>query len=152
MILPGRRNFSLTKATKTWAQEVMPVTDAQARKTVLLVSFVFLLIAAWNFYKGRMIVVYVLGGVIVALMIIGLCVPPAARVFHGFWMRVASLLGHVNNRIILLVLYYGMFTPFGLISRLVGRDPLNRRSERRDTYWVLRENSRQPKERFERLF
>ena len=34
-----------------------PVTDAQARKTALVVAAVLLAIAAWNFYRGRMTVV-----------------------------------------------------------------------------------------------
>ncbi len=40
-------------------------------------------------------------------------------------MAFAVVLGHVNTRIILTLLYYLVMTPVGLVMRLF-RDPLNR--------------------------
>jgi hypothetical protein len=128
------------------------VTDAQARKTALVVACVLLLIAAWNFYRGRMMVVSFTGGAGVALVVAGLFFPPAARRFHVFWMRVALILGWVNSRILLSLMFYGVFTPYRLVSRLFGRDPLNRRGARKETYWTPRKRTRQAREQFERLF
>jgi hypothetical protein len=98
-----------------------------------------------------MIVAGVLGSIAALLTLIGLFVPVAARGFHRFWMGVASVLGYVNSRILLSLLYYGLFTPYGLISRLL-RDPLCRRSAVEETYWVKRPYTRQTKEQFEHLF
>jgi len=126
-------------------------TDAQARKTALVVAFVLLSIAAWNFYRGRMMVVAVVGGFGVALALAGLFAPVAARGFHTLWMRVAAALGYVNSRVLLTLLYYGMFTLYGFVSRFF-RDPLRRRGARRASYWVERKTTRQSREQFERLF
>jgi len=128
------------------------VTNAQARKTILIVAGVLLLLTAWNFYRHRMTVVAVLGGIAFALLIIGLSIPPAARAFHVGWMRFASILGYINSRVLLFVLFYFLITPYGWIARLFGRDALNRRGKSRDSYWIPRENSRQTKEQFERSF
>ncbi len=128
------------------------VTDAQARKTALLVACVLSLIAAWNFYRGRAGVAAVLGGVALLLLLAGLFVPAAARRFHVFWMRVAVVLGHVNSRVLLSLMYYLVMTPYGIVSRLAGRDPLRRRSPGGESYWVERKRTRQAKEQFERLF
>ncbi|HEU4932686.1 MAG TPA: SxtJ family membrane protein [Pyrinomonadaceae bacterium] len=128
------------------------VSDSQARKTALIVALVLALIAVWNIYRGRFTVVAVLGGVAVLLTLIGLFVPVAARSFHRFWMGLAGVLGYVNSRILLTILYYGLLTPYGVVSRLVGRDPLDRRGPSRDTYWVKRETTRQTPQQFERLF
>ena len=128
------------------------VTDAQARKTALVVAAVLLLIAAWNFYRGRTTVVAVAGGVGVALILTGLVLPALARRFHVFWMKVAAALGYVNSRVLLTLMYYGVFALYGLVSRLVGRDPLRRRGAKRETYWTERKTTRQSKEQFERLF
>ena len=127
------------------------VTDAQARKTATVVAAVLSLIAAWNLYRGRATVVAVTGGAVLALLLAGLLVPSAARRFHVFWMRVAAVLGYVNSRVLLTLLYYGLFAPYGLVSRLL-RDPLGRRGARRESYWVERERTRQAREQFERLF
>ena len=128
------------------------VTNAQARKTALIVASVLLGVAAWNLYRGRMTVVYVGGGIGGALLLVGLLLPALARRFHIFWMQVAAVLGYVNSRILLSMMYYGVFMPYGLISRLAGRDPLKRRSAPGDSYWVERKTTRQTKEQFERLF
>ena len=43
--------------------ETKPVTNAQARNTALIVAGALLLLAAWNYHRGRMMVVVVLGGI-----------------------------------------------------------------------------------------
>ena len=128
------------------------VTDAQARKSALLVAAVLLAIAAWNLYRGRMTVVVVFGSIGAALVLVGLFVPVAARGFHTAWMRFAAALGHVNSRVLLTLMYYLAITPYGFISRLAGRDPLRRRGKGGESYWVERKRTRQEREQFERLF
>lgn len=128
------------------------VTNAQARKTALLVGGVLLLIAAWNFHRGRMTIVWVFGVLGALLIIAGLIVPPAARAFHTGWMKFAVALGYVNSRVLLTILFYGVFMPYGFLSRLFGRDPLGRRKTGVDTYWTTRKVTRQSAEQFERLF
>ncbi len=128
------------------------VTDAQARKTALVVAAVLGGVAAWNLYKGRAAVAAVFGGLALALVAAGLLAPALARRFHVLWMRLAAALGYVNSRVLLTLMFYGVFAPYGFVSRLLGRDPLRRRGPRRDTYWTPRERTRQTRERFERLF
>ena len=128
------------------------VSDEQARKTALVVAAVLFLFTAWNIYRGRTTVVIVLGSIGSVLILIGLFIPVAARTFHRFWMRVAEVLGYINSRILLSLLYYLVFTPYGYISRLIGRDALSRRGPAKETYWLRREHTRQSKEQFERLF
>ncbi|HMF58059.1 MAG TPA: SxtJ family membrane protein [Pyrinomonadaceae bacterium] len=128
------------------------ITNAQARKTALLVAAVLLLIAAWNYHRGRMTVVAVLGGIGFLLLLTGLFIPPLARRFHYAWMRLAVALGYVNSRVLLGLMFYGVFTPYNLLARLFGRDPLDRRKPGRDSYWIKRKTTRQKREQFERLF
>jgi uncharacterized membrane protein HdeD (DUF308 family) len=128
------------------------VTDAQARKTALTVAGVLLVIAAWNLYRGRMTVVLIFGVVGAALLVAGLLLPAAARVFHTAWMRFASALGYVNSRVLLTLMYYLVLTPYSFVMRLAGRDALRRRGGRSDSYWIARKTTRQTREQFERLF
>ena len=144
----ARRN----KTPASGARGDQPVTDAQARKTALVVAAVFLGIAAWNFYRGRTTVVAIFGGLGVALALAGLFAPALARRFHVVWMKLAVALGYVNSRILLTVMFYGVFTPYGFVSRLVGRNPLRRRGAKHDSYWTERKRTRQTRDGFERLF
>jgi hypothetical protein len=127
-------------------------TDAQARKTALVVACVLLAIAAWNLYRGRTVVVAVFGITGATLLVVGLLLPAAARVFHRAWMRLASALGYVNSRVLLTLMYYLVLTPYGFVMRLAGRDPLKRRGKPGESYWIPRKTTRQTREQFERLF
>lgn len=143
-----------TKAWKTKRRDInaSAVSDSQARKTALVVAAVLFAIALWNLYRGRMIYVVVFAGIAAVLTLIGLFVPLAARAFHRFWMGIAGVLGYINSRIILSLLYFGVLAPVGLARRLIGRDPMKRRGSTQSSYWVTRENTRQTKDQFERLF
>src|SRR2546421_717698 len=79
-------------------------TDAQARKTALLIGGVLLLVAAWNLYRGRTTVLVIFGSVGALLLVAGLFVRAAARAFHNAWMRLASALGYVNSRVLLPII------------------------------------------------
>lgn len=58
-------------------------------------------------------------------------------------------IGLVLSYVLIAVLFYGVFTPIGLVLRLVGRDPLKRQFDPdADTYWEKRE----PVESVERYF
>ena len=143
-----------TKSKKTTRRDhhAPAVSDSQARKTALVVAGVLFAIALWNVYRGRMSVVVILVGMAALLTLIGLFVPVAARAFHRFWMGIAAILGYINSRILLCLIYYGLFTPVGLVRRLMGRDPMRRRGEAQSSYWVTREYTRQTTHQFERLF
>jgi Saxitoxin biosynthesis operon protein SxtJ len=91
--------------------EFSEATDAQVRKSAITVACVLLLIGAWNFYRGRMTVVFVLGGIAAALVLMALLLPTLARRFHAVWMKIAGALGYVNSRILLSLVFYLIFVP-----------------------------------------
>jgi hypothetical protein len=128
------------------------VTNAQARKTALVVAAVLAVASAFSFYRHHQMRAVVLGSLSLLLLLTGLLVPPLARAFHRAWMRLAYVLGYVNSRILLFVMFYGIVTPYGLLSKLFGRDVLNRRGKRSESYWIRREQTRQSREQFERGF
>jgi hypothetical protein len=128
------------------------LTAEQARKTSLVVAGVLLLISVWGLYRERFVLTSILGGIAVCLIVIGFYVPSLSKRFHVVWMTIAFALGWVNSRILLTILFFTIFVPYGLLSRLFRRDPLDRRGAARESYWVTRKNFRQEKEGFERLF
>jgi hypothetical protein len=125
---------------------------AQSRKTTLTVATILLLLAAWSYHRGRLPSAEVLAGVGGTLLLVGFLLPPWAHRFHVAWMRLATAIGYVNSRVLLALLYFGIFAPYGLLLRLIGRDPLNRRGQDRHSYWVSRQSTRQAREQFERQF
>ena len=54
-------------------------------------------------------------------------------------------IGFVVSHVLLLVIYYGVFTPIGLVMRACGRDPLQRKFDRSAaTYWERRSGAARP--------
>jgi glucan phosphoethanolaminetransferase (alkaline phosphatase superfamily) len=136
----------------TKSPDTPPVTNAQARKTALIVAGVLLLLAGWQYFRHRPTAGAVLALTGATLAIIGFLFPPLARAFHTIWMRFATLLGWINSRILLGLMFYGVFAPYNLIGRLIRRDPLRRRGRAQDSYWIPRKATRQTREQFERTF
>lgn len=87
--------------------------------TVILAAIGSLLF--FNDHTRAAVVLWSVAGLFVALQ---LSLPVLRVVFRG-WMMFAGVLGWVNAKIILTVLFYGVITPTGLIMRLLGKRPVD---------------------------
>jgi hypothetical protein len=126
--------------------------DRQARKTALTVGGVLVAFGGISLWRHHLVRAELMAGAGALLLLLGLVAPRWTRPFHTAWMRLAHALGYVNTRVILSIMFYGVMTPVGVVMRLVGRDPLNRRRAASDSYWIPRPKTRQDHEQFERLF
>jgi hypothetical protein len=86
-------------------------------------------ILAW---RGRVTRAEIVGAVGVVLLLAGLVAPQLLRWPSAIWWRLAGVLGYVNARILLTLLFVFVLVPVNLIWRLIGKDPLARRRDR----WV----------------
>ena len=74
-----------------------------------------------------------------ALVGLGLALPSSLKHVHRLWMKIGHVLGYINTRILLGVIFYGMITPMGVIMRLFGKDSMHRALvPGADTYRVIR--------------
>jgi len=71
----------------------------------------------------------------VLLLILLTFTPLFLRPVFQVWSKIAYFIGQVNTQVILTLLYYLVFTPYGLVMRLFGRDPLQRKLTSAGTYW-----------------
>lgn len=53
--------------------------------------------------------------------------PASLKPVYRAWMHLALVLGFVNTRIIMFIVFYGLFLPFGAVMRLSGWDAMRRR-------------------------
>ncbi len=58
--------------------------------------------------------------------VFGLLAPRALYWPNKIWMKIGHVLGWINSRIILGLVYFLLFTPMALVRRLLGKDSLNR--------------------------
>ena len=73
---------------------------------------------------------------VIALLfaVLALVAPRSLGPINRGWMHLAEALGWINTRILLIVIFYLVVTPLGLVMRLFRRDPLA--VTKRDTYWT----------------
>jgi len=86
--------------------------------------------------KDRFTLGLALAALAVAVGAIGTIRPGWLRYLFVGWMILAFPIGWTVSQIMLASIFYGLFTPFGLVFRLVGRDSLGRtRQPNRESYW-----------------
>ncbi len=92
---------------------------------------------------------YVLWGLGVVSILLGLVQPRLLLPLYMILMVVAFPIGFVISNVILLVLYFGLFTPMALVFRMVGRDTMHRKFDpEAGSYWVERTDSKPVAQRF----
>lgn len=82
--------------------------------------------------EGLAKVLWVIG---VSLGAIYYLVRPLRGVIYRGWIRATYPIGWVVSHALLAVIYFAVMTPIGLVFRLVGRDPLQRRFSKSGSYW-----------------
>ncbi|MEL6653997.1 MAG: SxtJ family membrane protein, partial [Bacteroidota bacterium] len=50
--------------------------------------------------------------------------PQLARLIHIVWMKLAEVLGYVNSRILLGLIFFLLLSPIALLRRIFHKDPL----------------------------
>jgi Saxitoxin biosynthesis operon protein SxtJ len=95
-------------------------------------------LACWQgFARGRVGLAFALGALAVSVGLLGLMSPQRVRLVYVGWMVLVFPIGWTVSTLLLAALFYAVFTPVGLLFKLVGRDALARRPRRwQDTYWA----------------
>jgi hypothetical protein len=78
------------------------------------------------------------------LILLGSVIPTWLAPVHRVWMWIGHVLGWINTRILLGLIFYGLITPIGIAFRLLGKDTMRQTfSDTSSTYRV----NRQPRPR-----
>jgi hypothetical protein len=128
------------------------LSTAELRRFGLTVGAVFLVLASISWWRGHVNPPRIFALLGILLVVPGLVAPAILRPVQRWWMRGATLLGEINGRIILTVLFFVVIWPIGRILRFV-RDPLDRSlTDGKTSNWVKREKTAVDRERYERQF
>ena len=96
--------------------------------------------------------VWLAAAIVVAAGIVGaagLIRPAWMRPIYVAWMVAAFPIGWVISHLLLAAVFYLLFAPIGLLLRLAGKDPLQRRFDpAAETYWIPRKSDNSPQRYF----
>ncbi|MGA1622603.1 MAG: SxtJ family membrane protein [Synechocystis sp.] len=62
----------------------------------------------------------------VVFLLLGLIVPRSLKPVYHLWLKIGHLLGWINSRIILSVIFGLVVTPMALVMKVIKRDTMNR--------------------------
>ncbi len=72
-------------------------------------------------------------------LIVALARPAWLRLLNKGWTKLGLLLGRIVNPIVTAILFFLVFAPAGVVSRLLGKDPLRLKpAPDASTYWIAR--------------
>ena len=124
----------------------------ELRRFGFTVAIPLALLGGVGLWRGHAVLPVVLGGLAIILTGLAVVAPSLLGPVHRVWMQVAHALGWFNTRVLLGLVYFAVMTPTGVVMRLVGKDPLDRRLRDRPTYWVEKTPHPDPRGTMERRF
>ena len=103
----------------------------------------------WIFNWGYSFIPWLIS---VSLLLTALLFPKVLFVIYKPWMLLGSVLGYINTRIILGVIFFGLFLPIALILKIMHKDAMNRKLkiEDKSSYW--QEKTVQDKAHMENIY
>lgn len=104
-------------------------------------SGVFLLASIYFFYLKSDNVGYIFSSLTIIFIITTFLKAELLLPLNKLWMRFGLLLGMIVSPIVLGVIFFGIFTPYGFVMRIMGRDVMNLKIFLKKSYWVIRSNN-----------
>jgi hypothetical protein len=84
-------------------------------------------IGAFSYWRGHLLRAEAASAIGLVLIAIAVIRPPWLTRLAKGWGRVGHAVGWINSRLLLTALFAVVIWPIGVISRLLGSDPLGRR-------------------------
>lgn len=104
----------------------------------ITIGFAFIAINGVLLLRGKDNLLFV--GVSALFFLIAFIAPVLLNPLYIFWMKLAFVLSWISTRLILCLMFYFVFTPIGLILKLLRKDLLDRKIDKAGkTYWKKKE-------------
>ncbi len=125
----------------------------ELRKFGLILLIVMAAVGSLWLWRERMTAARVFYGIAAYAALSTLLLPVALTPVRWLLLKFAHAMGWFNTRLILIILFYLLFTPIGLLMRLFGKDFLKRKIEKEAaSYWIPRKKEPFDPKRYERQF
>jgi predicted ferric reductase len=98
---------------------------------------VFLIISIYPLLNDENIRIWSLI-VSVIFLILGLLKSKLLSPLNYIWYKFGLLLGKIISPLILIIIFFIVVTPIGILMRILGKDLLNLKYSNKKTYWVER--------------
>ncbi|ODS33660.1 MAG: hypothetical protein SCARUB_01179 [Candidatus Scalindua rubra] len=126
---------------------------SEIKKFGIGLTVLLCLIGGWQLYKGH-VNIYVwffgFGGLVLVLSFFA---PVILKPLYKVTTTVGNAVGWVNTRILLGIIFYVIFTPIGILLRIIRKDLLDERlNKEAKSYWRGKDKGVFTKEQYERQY
>jgi hypothetical protein len=119
----------------------------------LSLAVVCLLWAAILWWRGKSAPLPYLLGAAPLLALAAWLAPGLLWPIHKVWMPVAHAIARAMTWLLLTAVFVLVFTPYGIVMRALGKDPLERKIDRsRASYWITRRDGPPDPARLEKQY
>jgi hypothetical protein len=99
----------------------------------MIVGFsIFALVAERYWHRPRLAAIFLIVGAVAGVL--GLTGRGIGMLVYRPWMAIAYVTGNIMSRVLVAGFFFLLITPMGLLTRLMGSDPLQRKNIR-SSYW-----------------
>jgi len=109
------------------------------RKFGIFFGVIFTLACCYSFNANSLIFAWMFVGLAIIFFLIALIRPDVLLPLNKLWMRLGILLGIIISPIVLAAIFFVVFTPVGIMMRLIGRDELKLKPKILSSYWKVRD-------------
>jgi len=102
-----------------------------------MILLLFALFFPWLYDLGFSYTPYIISGLFISL---GLIIPKALQPVYTGWIKFSNILGFINSKILLFIIFYLIITPMGLVAKLFGFDPMKKKVKS-DSYYLSRDDN-----------
>ena len=120
--------------------EKASVKISSNRSFGLLFFIVFLAISLWPLKSQEDLRLWAF---ILALVffVLGILNSKFLTPLNKLWMKFGLILGNIVSPIVMGFIFFGVVTPTGLLMKIFGKDILQLKKNKKNTYWVEKDNS-----------
>ena len=74
-----------------------------------------------------------------SFLLVGTFIPGVLSGFYKVWVKFGELIGGVISKIMLLILFFGLFTPISIALKILRKDLLHKKLDKTcQSYWIDR--------------
>jgi len=113
------------------------ISKKELQKFGIILGCILCIIAGLQFLKGRNGLALWLGGIAGAVLFAAIFFTDSIKPLYWILSRIGRMIGWVNTKLLLVIIFYIFCTPVGLLRKIFYGDPLDRKIEKeKSTYWV----------------
>lgn len=114
-------------------------------------AVLFSVIAGYMALTNSHFLAFGLASISLTMATVTILKPDLLTPLNRAWMCIGLILGAVVNPLVCALLFFLIFTPIGIVTRLARRDVLRLRENEKGSFWMTREDQTRP-ETFKQQF